>query len=272
MNFRPVLVSCFIISCLFIFSACSPKPSITTTSVSSPRPGLDFAYYPPAQPSTNTLTILLHGGSWVAGDKQQLAAVGRYLADQGISVLNLNYRLAPTEPYPAPLQDIASAVKQVQADPAAYGLAEPYRLVLLGFSAGGHLASQYCLTDVQYRSQPADVCISLAGIYDLDRISKGQTDPLLTEAVSLFLGTASAKLASPLYQIKPGESTRFLLLHGANDHVVSPNQMTDFADKLLAQSASVSALFIPGKDHLSIFDTIPEGDAVARIILDFLEP
>lgn len=272
MNLRMVFIKFFLLNPTLIFSACSPPPPIVTPPRPSLRANLDFDYYPPASPSTNTLAILLHGGSWMAGDKAQLSEVGRFLAGRGQSVINLNYRLAPAWNYDAPLQDIVSVIQSVQADPAAYGLTPPYRLILLGFSAGGHLASQYCLTEAQYRSQPADVCISLAGIYDLQRIKEGQSDPLLTDAVNLFLGSASAKLASPLYQIKPQESTRFLLLHGTNDRVVSPAQMTDFANRLHVQSTSVSAQFIEGRDHLSIFTAIPNGDSVAQQILDFLRP
>lgn len=230
---------------------------------------VNFEYYPPAQP-TNILVILLHGGSWMAGDKQQLYGVGQYLSEHGMSVINMDYRLAPEWQYDAPLQDIATMIKQVDANKEVYALADNYRLVLLGFSAGGHLVSQFSVSEDKYGVRQVDECISLAGIYDLDRIIKNQDGPLLKEAVTSFLGKTGARQASPLYLVSEGEPTRFLLVRGSLDKVVSTEQMRSFVAKLQQKKVGVEEMIVPEKDHLGIFNTISLGDEVAQKILEFI--
>ena len=231
----------------------------------------NFDYYPPHQ-SINTLVILLHGGSWMAGDTGQLYDVGKYFAKQGMSVVNLNYRLAPEWQYDSPLQDIASVLRQVGTDPTAFGLVKNYKTVVMGFSAGGHIATQFCLSEAKYEVRQVDMCVSLAGIYDLQRIVDDLDGPLLKPAVIQFLGKSSPKDASPIYQVSDDETTKFLLIRGDADLVVAPEQMDTFVTTLKAKNVHVDARVIPRIDHLGIFGTIPENDPIAQIILKFINP
>ena len=270
MNWKKGWLLCgVIISVVYLISKpVPPKPPIKTnpeTMINQP----DFDYYPPNQ-STNTLAILLHGGSWMVGGTQQLYEVGKYLSERGLSVINLNYRLAPKWQYNAPIQDIAAVIRRVEAAKPTYGLKDDYRLVVLGFSAGAHLATQFCLTESTYSVKEADVCIGLAGIYDLNRVMNDRDDSLLKEEVKQFLGSASPKEASPLYQVKAGESTKFLLIRGGQDSVISPEQMKEFVAALKAKRVVVEELVVPDKNHLGIFSTIPDDDLVAQKILTFI--
>jgi len=263
------LLGGLIIGAVYLFSKPVPPKTqvkmVPETMISQP----DFDYYP-ANQARNTLAILLHGGSWMVGDAQQLYEVGKYLSEQELSVINLNYRLAPKWQYDAPIQDIAAVIRQVEASKSTYGLTDKYRLVVLGFSAGAHLAAQFCLTESTYAVREADVCIGLAGIYDLDKVINDPDDPLLKGEVGQFLGNASPKEASPRYQVKAGELTKFLLVRGGQDLVISPKQMEEFGAALRAKHVVVEELVVPDKDHLGIFSTIPDGDPVAQKILTFI--
>ena len=96
------------------------------------------------------LVVLVHGGSWVGGDKSnfELAAPAfvPWWTDRGYTVAAVNFRLAT--PYGSPLEvgpkdqasDIAHAVSWLLAEGSALGVAsEP--AVLVGFSSGAHLVA-----------------------------------------------------------------------------------------------------------------------------------
>lgn len=90
------------------------------------------------------LLVLLHGGAWRVGDKAQpefVSAKRRHWLEQGWAVASLNYRLAPGTSPLDQVADLQAGVQLVrhQLLPDA-GMASPSHWVLLGHSAGAHLA------------------------------------------------------------------------------------------------------------------------------------
>jgi acetyl esterase/lipase len=66
--------------------------------------------------------------------------VAEWLNGLGVSAFVLQYRLAPRYKHPAPWQDAQRALRLVRARAGEWGV-DPRRVGILGFSAGGHLAS-----------------------------------------------------------------------------------------------------------------------------------
>jgi acetyl esterase/lipase len=66
--------------------------------------------------------------------------VAEWLNSLGVAAFVLKYRLGPRYHHPAMLQDAARAIRTVRARGSAWGI-DPHRIAILGFSAGGHLAS-----------------------------------------------------------------------------------------------------------------------------------
>ncbi len=89
----------------------------------------------PLQP----LIVMIHGGSWNSGNKNQLPALNRYLAGEGYAVASIGYRHAPKFHFPAPLDDVFSAVEFLRRNAAQLQI-DADRVVLIGRSAGGQLA------------------------------------------------------------------------------------------------------------------------------------
>jgi len=127
---------------------------------SDPKQVMDV-YLPPNRTSNIATIILIHGGSFIGGDKSQYTTVAKYLASGGFAVLNINYRLVDaTGIYnlPTPLRK-ESAVKlkdQVADVSAAVDFAVAHakqwvvsgsRLAIAGHSAGGTLGLLYAYGD-----------------------------------------------------------------------------------------------------------------------------
>jgi acetyl esterase/lipase len=66
--------------------------------------------------------------------------IARWLNSFGVAGFVLKYRIAPRYRYPAPLLDAQRAVRYVRYHSAEFGI-RPDRIGIMGFSAGGHLAS-----------------------------------------------------------------------------------------------------------------------------------
>jgi len=66
--------------------------------------------------------------------------VARWLNSIGVTAAVLKYRLGPKYHHPAPLQDVQRAIRHVRAHAAELSV-DPERVGVMGFSAGGHLAS-----------------------------------------------------------------------------------------------------------------------------------
>ncbi|HEU5161411.1 MAG TPA: alpha/beta hydrolase [Streptosporangiaceae bacterium] len=84
--------------------------------------------------------LILHGGYWLGGDKSTWRATARRLAARGYVVFSANYRLSGRAPWPAQLQDAAAALGYIQRHARTFRL-DPRRMVVIGSSAGGQLAT-----------------------------------------------------------------------------------------------------------------------------------
>lgn len=219
---------------------------------------------------SNVLVLLIHGGSWVAGDKGQLAPVGRYLTQQGFSAVTMNYRLAPEVTYKGMLEDIATVVRMIEADPQLYGLQDDFSLVMMGYSAGGHLAALTSVLEERLGIQPVALCIGLAGIYDLERIIDGRDGAILVEPATMVVGNESAATASPTALVPVNESTSFLLYWGEHDDVVAAAQMDAFAQRVADQNGAVDAIRLPDRNHQDVFAYLTSGDEMAQVIVNKL--
>jgi acetyl esterase/lipase len=98
-------------------------------------------FRPPAEKATGTAIVVCPGGSYgyLAFDHEG-RQVGEWLRSIGVTAFVLRYRIAPRYHHPAPLQDVQRAIRTVRARASEWGI-DAARVGVLGFSAGGHLAS-----------------------------------------------------------------------------------------------------------------------------------
>lgn len=98
-------------------------------------------YRPRPEVATRSAVVVCPGGGYamLAMDHEGVQ-VARWLNSLGITACVLKYRLGPRYHHPAMLQDAGRAIRTVRANAEKWKL-DPHRIAILGFSAGGHLAS-----------------------------------------------------------------------------------------------------------------------------------
>lgn len=98
-------------------------------------------YRAPAEDANGSAVVVCPGGGYgrLAADHEG-RHVAEWLNSLGVSAFVLQYRLGPRYRHPAPLQDAQRAIRIVRARAREWSV-DPARVGILGFSAGGHLAS-----------------------------------------------------------------------------------------------------------------------------------
>jgi acetyl esterase len=106
--------------------------------------GVPIRVYRPAGVPASTLLpalVFFHGGGWVIGDLETHDVLCRQItAGAGISVVNVDYRLAPEHKFPAAVDDAWATTRWVAAHARELGI-DAARLAVGGDSAGGNLAA-----------------------------------------------------------------------------------------------------------------------------------
>ena len=97
-------------------------------------------FLPLKEKATGAAIIVCPGGGYSHLADHEGGPVAQWLNSIGITAFVLKYRLGPRYHHPAPLQDAARAIRLVRARAAEWKI-NPERIGILGFSAGGHVAS-----------------------------------------------------------------------------------------------------------------------------------
>lgn len=105
-----------------------------------PHPRHRLTAYYVKRSTKQPAVVLVHGGYWYEGDKSSFTDFARHLVRKGYAVFAVNYRLNTQAGWQAQRQDLYQATQWVKSHAAAFS-ANPRRVVLVGSSAGGHLAT-----------------------------------------------------------------------------------------------------------------------------------
>jgi acetyl esterase/lipase len=124
--------------------------------------------YRPKDPASATPAVLnVHGGAWAHGVKESQRGFGSFFK-HGWAVVNVEYRMAPVAPAPAAIEDVRCALIYVIHHAKELGI-DPARIVMMGGSAGGHLALMAGLLGNDHRFDtncPTTQPVALAAIVD----------------------------------------------------------------------------------------------------------
>jgi acetyl esterase len=98
----------------------------------------------PESPGPHPVIFWIHGGAFIAGQKEDVAPYLAILASKGYVTVGIGYDTAPAAKYPAPVAQVNEAISFVLAKAAEFQI-DPGRVFLAGDSAGGQLSAQTAL-------------------------------------------------------------------------------------------------------------------------------
>lgn len=192
-----------------------------------PRQTLDIQEVNDLCPRDGWPTILLiHGGGWVRGDKEQFKTLMPLFARKRIMPVAMNYRLAPEHPWPAQIEDVHRAIDFLRSQQVDLN-----RIALWGTSVGGQLALTAAL-------QRDDICgvVSIGAPTDISTMRREEWQRCFSED-ELYQ-------ASPIHQ-KSSHPPPILLLHGELDQVVPVSNTTRF----IAQYPAAQSIIVTNGNH-----------------------
>ncbi len=217
--------------------------------------------YQPPDDGPHPVLVQIYGGSWQSGAPGGFAAFAERIASLGFVVFAIDYRHAPTYRFPTQIDDVRRALAWIGAEAATWH-ADTSRIVLMGRSAGAHLAMLAAYAPDAPRIRGV---ISYYGPVDLIEGYRHppSPDPLDVRAIEeAFLG-GPPESAMELYRAASPISlvTRklppTLLVYGGRDHIVEPRFGAQLAGQLHATGNVVVHLEIPWAEHA--FDAVRNG-------------
>ncbi len=213
---------------------------------SEPRQRLDL--YKPAVLKSGTVVVFLYGGSWKRGKRSHYRFVGQAFADRGFITVVPDYRVYPDVEFPRFVEDAAKAVRWVQENIKKSG-GNPKRIVLIGHSAGAHIAA-YLALDTRYLDKAGVPSRSIAGVVGL--AGPYAFNPLEFWTIRpIFENAPNRKDIRPINFVRKN-APPMLLFHGEDDTLVYPENSQKLAKRLRQAGANAKYVSFAETGHLSI--------------------
>lgn len=208
--------------------------------------------------------VVIHGGMWrVIYNLDYMEPVCEELTAEGWATWNIEYRrVGNGGGFPTTFQDVARAVDFVRELAPRFKL-DLTRVIVMGHSAGGHLAlwvaARHCIAPASelYETgsnalQPRAV-ISLAGITNL---SAGLEQNMSNGIVKELIGGTRQEFSERYAATSPAEllpiGVRQLLIHGTNDDSVPYPMSEDYRAAAVELGDDVTLVTLPGAGHFEM--------------------
>jgi acetyl esterase/lipase len=228
------------------------------------------------------LVILIHGGGWLSNDKYaDMGYMKKTVAEiisSGFALASIDYRFSTQAVFPAQMKDCNRAISFLYDNADKYGF-DKNRFAVMGFSAGGHLASMVGLSknnNIEMFFMPStSKSFYFKAVVDFYGPSELQLFPRSNDDKSpeaILIGAAPlnrpdlAKAASPVTYVDKNDPP-FLIIHGEKDELVSPNQSRLLSAWLSVEGVQNELIIVKDAPHFGeMFDT----EEVRNKVINFL--
>lgn len=213
-------------------------------------------YLPSGRSAATKVMIMIHGGGWSTGDKTELSiyvdTMKKRLPDYAI--ININYRLAvnATTTFPTQENDVKAALDYIYSKRNEFQISDKY--VLLGVSAGSHLA---LLQAYKYPS-PVKIkaVVDFFGPTDMTAMYNDPASAFVPPSSIAQLFNGATPTSNPIVysQSSPitfanAQAVPTIILHGGTDPLVKVTQATTLRDKLISFNITQQYVFYPTQGH-----------------------
>ncbi|WP_092542829.1 alpha/beta hydrolase [Zunongwangia mangrovi] len=115
--------------------------------------------------------LLIHGGGWISGSKENQRIMAQNLAENGFVAITIAYRLSQEAVYPAGVIDIKDAIRWIKSNAKAYNI-DSDKIAVLGTSAGAQLATLVGVTPNSeiYNEEDEEISSKVQAIVNVDGI------------------------------------------------------------------------------------------------------
>lgn len=247
--------------------------------------------------STKPLPTILFvpGGAFASANMSRNFQLKVDLAEAGYAVASIEYRVIPQAIFPAPLEDVKSAVRFLRANAKRFDI-DSNNIAIMGSSAGGYFAAMAGVTNDNKefdkgenldQSSNVKAVVDLFGGSDLTKMDFGSPDKfkelhydssspesVLVNGMALIQRTNGGILTNPERAAKANpinyiskNTPPFLVMVGDADNRVPANQSELMHDALIEKGIDSTFYILRGAKH---GDAPWEQEAVSKIIIEFL--
>lgn len=220
----------------------------------------------PGSSGTRPVLVFVHGGGFVAGNKTAPNSpfngnVPTWAVKNGFVGVNMTYRLAPQNQWPAGRDDVAAAIQWVRQNIAAYG-GDPQRIFLMGHSAGAIHVASYVADVAEKGESPIAGALMVSALYEF-------TPQNISNAERAYFGEDPARLTagSSLSHLAKAKFPLFI----AHAELDPPNfiEQSELANKTLC-AAQKCPRFVRLADHSHISEVYAIGTADTSLTKEIL--
>jgi len=203
-------------------------------------------YLPEGRTENTKVLFLVHGGSWVGGDKEDMNGVRDYVLQNhpSLGIVNMNYTLAGANSPPVPMQtnDISAVVNYISSNKTSLVISDD--IGFIGLSAGAHLSLLWSYAN-DTNNQVDMVCSIVGPTNFTDPAYYNSTNPTFQSMYFLFGNPSISFLesASP-YHTATATSPPTLLFYGGQDPLVPNSQGIDLDSQLTNSRSSPRIYFL----------------------------
>ena len=215
-------------------------------------------YLPPANGALTPVIINIHGGGWNHGVKEEQGGFAPYFK-AGFAVANIEYRLTSQATAPAAIEDTRCALIYLIKNAQALHL-DPNKIIIMGGSAGGHLALMGGLLQNNHifdtncsgvENINVAAIIDKYGIADVNDWAYGPY--IKSKSATNWLGTKKEdqnfiKSVSPIHWVKKTSPPVFIV-HGDADPTVPYQESVALHEALVKAGVKTEFITIPGGLH-----------------------
>lgn len=211
--------------------------------------------------------VWVHGGYWRMLSHKESATMAPGLVAVGISLVTVNYTLAPGASLDEIVRQCRAALAWTHANASDFG-GDPERIFISGSSAGGHLTGMLLAGgwhgDFGVPEDAVKGACALSGIYDLEPIRLAEVNEWAK------LDADSARRNSPIHHLPP-QGCPLIVSYGGNETSEFKRQTDDYAAAWRARGFDCRTVASPDHNHFDIlFQLDDRGTPLGAALFDLI--